>query len=291
MSMFVVMTGLLLTSAGCGVDTAGPGKAPGAVAGGPPAVAGPKTYPVPPPDTSLSIDEYLKAGMPAPDREWHSVDMETADRILTSLTTTDYAALPRFQSSRSGAMFDRITSRDNLVLFKTDALPNELRVPTFLAYYKSHNEIYKRYLSGYIQKKVTVNELIELSGSTLRGSALLAELVNQFSPPLDKNDPNFATRSQGLTQAKRGLAITVGGALTMVSDTQNSPPSDRKRLLAALDETFPVILPELLEASQTEIVTRLRTMSQSPDLQELQPELGALAEKAKALTERKKPTP
>src|SRR5438874_5370604 len=64
-------------------------------------------------DTSLSLEAYIAAGMPAYDRNWTAADMEKALKVLKNLAKVK-GRLPRYGSERSGQLFDRMASEDNL---------------------------------------------------------------------------------------------------------------------------------------------------------------------------------
>src|SRR6187401_2202300 len=84
-----------LAVCGCGRRTPAPPAEPAAQPIVPTATA--IAAPDPPSDESLTSEEYIRLGMPAPDREWSGQDMLTAEKVLASLAEQGNRRLPRYQ--------------------------------------------------------------------------------------------------------------------------------------------------------------------------------------------------
>jgi hypothetical protein len=220
--------------------------------------------------------EYIQLGLPAHDRLWSGDDMAKAAHVLSEVANQDAGQLPRHRSEHSGAVFSRITSTENLELFRNDTLPLDARMPQAATYLGSINKILKLYITGILKNSTSGSEIIELAGTELRMEVVILELVDEFLPTLDKNDPAYKIRMAGLEKMKRGLATTVAGTLQMLTETETYRTSERVRLLGYLKETLPDIVPRLTDDSRSEFMIRLETMSRSDDLKELQPALGEL---------------
>ncbi len=52
-------------------------------------------------DESLTLDEYIRLGLPAYDRLWSGDDMVKAEKVLTSVSQKGYRQLPRYKSRLS----------------------------------------------------------------------------------------------------------------------------------------------------------------------------------------------
>src|ERR1017187_6411407 len=85
---------------------AGPMPAPEALANG-------KTIATPE-DRSLTADEYLRLGVPVVDPAWTGGEMRTAAAVLKDVAKADPSHLPRYRSERSGVLFARMTSAQNI---------------------------------------------------------------------------------------------------------------------------------------------------------------------------------
>jgi len=221
--------------------------------------------------------------VPAADRAWAGADMARAALSLSKIVQSDATQLPRYKSSQSGAIFARLTAAENLELFRNTSLPIEQRLPDALKYMESCNSICKLYLAAFNQQAVGDSELIELLGSQLRLVKVMFELVGEFLPTIDKNDPSYQVRMNGLAQMKSGMAMVVAGSLETLTESHAFRTSERKRLVGYMEETFPAILPELTKESCAEALVRIREYATDPEMKDLQPELDQLLEAVEQL--------
>lgn len=217
-------------------------------------------------DESLTSGEYVGLGMPADDRDWSSADMVQAHKTLSSLPG-GHANLPRYQSDRSGAMFARLTTPQNLELFRNRSLPLEGRLPLALDFGDASTKTFKLYLSAFLSNKVRDSEMIELLGAELRLAVVNVELLGELLPTLDKDDPTYAVRMQGVEQMKRGLASFVMGALQTFDERQSYRQSELLRLADYVRDTFPTLVPFLPPGARTEAKATLKKMLADPAME------------------------
>lgn len=62
-----------------------------------------------PPDESLVIEEYVRLGIPEPQRPW---SLDEHDQALDTLGRLQRAQLPRYGSDRSGVLFERLLASE-----------------------------------------------------------------------------------------------------------------------------------------------------------------------------------
>lgn len=141
---------------------------------------------------------------------------------------------------------------------------------------QSSNQILVLYATAFADQKVADSELIEMIGSTLRLSATIVQLINEFLPTLDEKDPTYPTRMESLGNVRKNLATVVIANLKVLTESDLYRTSELKRLLGHMQDTYPVILPALPEASRAEALQRLRSLIEDPEMQHLQPELKSL---------------
>ena len=276
---FTALAMVTLVGSICSNSSSAPPGQPNAESGAP---ADPKALA----DESLTSEEYLRLGLPAQDREWSGNDMGKAEKILASLAQKGYRQLPRYKSERSGEIFARLTSPQNLNLFKNRTLPLDLRFPQALSYFQASNQVLNLYLTGFLKEDVRDSELVELMGAHFRSTVVLLELVDEFVPTIKKDDPNYQIRMQGLHKMKRGLASIVAGGLQTLTERESYRVNELVRLVGHMQETFPLIVPRLPPGSRTETLLRLEKMQEDPALKDLQPGLRELHSKVKASVEK-----
>lgn len=235
-----------------------------------------KAAPAPPADKSLSLNELLAAGLPAHDRNWTSNDVRTAAQVLTAIARKDATQLPRYESTRSGRAFERITADANLEIYRSKTLPLSQRLPAALETLNSLNQVLKLYLDAFNREKVGDSEIIELLGTQLRCTVVMLSLAEEFLPTLDSKDPTYPVRLEGLKKMKGGMAEVVFGTLVTLTESHAYRLSERRRLVGHMQSTFPKILPALLEDSRSEVLQRIRDYAKDARLQELRPDIEKL---------------
>jgi hypothetical protein len=227
-------------------------------------------------DLSLPLEEYQKLGVPAVDKAWTGAEMATAARVLKQLAATDERQLPRYQSKRSGALFARITSAKDLQPWSDRKVPLNERIGPAVRYMDATNQILLIYLLAFQKQKVRDTEVLELMAHIFRLSVTVQDRAEELMLTLDKNDPKYPVRIQGLTQMNQGLAMTVSGGLTTVTERQHHRTEELRRFTKVLQETLPRIVPRLLPEAQAETIKKLENMQRDRALQDLQPDLSEL---------------
>jgi hypothetical protein len=211
--------------------------------------------------------------------------MATAAAAVQTIAGTTPERLPRFNSAQSGAIFSRITSPENMDIYRNKTLPLEARFPDFILYGSSLSTITKTYLATALEHKTTSDELIELTGANLRATQLQLDIVKEFLPTMSKQDPSYEVRLAGLRQMQDGLASVAVGSTIMLADEEKEygpTPDGRSRLLAHCRESLPAIAQHLRPATQRELELRLAQIAQDPKLGKWSTELRRLHEDVRA---------
>lgn len=73
-------------------------------------------------DHSRSVAAYMELGMPDPGREWNMEDYKQAHNVLAKIKWEYPRELPRSDSERSGALFERMVSLSYLSFLRDTAL-------------------------------------------------------------------------------------------------------------------------------------------------------------------------
>jgi hypothetical protein len=234
------------------------------------------TAPDPPPDGSLAAEEYVKLGVPAFDRPWTGDDFAQAVKALTALAAKDAGQLPRHNSPRSGSVFARLISPDNLAACRDRSQPIKTRMGLANDYFPSFNAMMKLYLAAFVKGKVGDIDMIEVMGTSLRGSALVMELVDEFSLTLDKTDPKYKVRMDGLVLMKSGLATMIGGCLIMLTERDSYRTVSLRRLIELMRELLPAMIPHLTPDARDDVRYRLDALIKDPRMADLTPSLKQL---------------
>lgn len=230
----------------------------------------------PPKDESLYLDDYIVMGVPDEADTWSGIEMKQAKAALFRISLQESSHLPRYQSDKSGELFERLTADENLDMYRNLSLSIDQRIPDALDYLQSSSKILGLYLEAFDQHAVGGSEIVELRGASLRLSVIIMKLFNEFLPTIDKGDPTYLVRMNGLKKMRHGTALMVEDHLRVLAESQLYHTSDLKRMVGYLQSTLPEILPELSKADRSKILNRLRSLRDESKLQYLKTELGAL---------------
>jgi len=218
---------------------------------------------VPADDRSLTPDEYLKMGMPSPDRMWSPLDYGQASKVLKTLIDKDPCQLPRYESGRSGKMFDRIRSPENLAISQDQNLQVETRMSLTFSYLENLSPILQIYLTEAEHGKNFDAEIVEIMGLMLEISQKSQPLAAQFMASLPKDDPQLSVRQAGFEKMKAGTITTFTGAIDSVEEVHFYRAPARVRLCEYLQETLPQAMRNFPPSVQKELSIRLEKMSEN----------------------------
>ncbi len=232
----------------------------------------------PPDDKSLPLADYIAAGMPAYDRTWSGADMEKALKVLQEVAK-DRNLLPRYGSDRSGKLFDRIVSEDNLRLYQDPAIPFSTRFSMYAQYTEAINGITKMYVSVASTDANFAPDFAEIAGAGLRTIRTGLTLTDQKLATFDRSHPQYAAAMAAAERGKRGMATVVAGCFQMLEELPGSQSQTRKRLVAHLQATLPDIMPRLPPGSRAEFKLRLEKMVRAPSMKDIQPDLESLVKR------------
>jgi hypothetical protein len=237
-----------------------------------PAPEMPRERELPSEDTSLSLDAYIAAGMPAYNRTWTSSDMQKAYKVLKAVAK-DKRRLPRYGSDRSGKLFDRMTSEQNLASFEDPSVPLFQRFPTYLQFIEALRDIGDLYASVFVTDSAYVPEIAEFTGFNQRTVRAGLKLIDEQVKSFDKSDPLYAKRMEGLELIKRGMATMAAGCLQTLEELPSQQSQARKRLVGHLKASLPEIMPRLPPASRQEILVRIQELATRPSMNDVKADL------------------
>lgn len=172
------------------------------------------------PAEAWSMDDYVKAGVPALDHPWTVDDHEIASTVLLKETQGHRNRLPHKEGAKSGALFARIA--------EPPAAPVEGAPPdqTFILHarrFEAANEISKLYTVDAFQ---TANaEYAALTGVLLHEAAILMVAGPAFLATFPPDDPSRPAREEGLAKMRTGWGQMLLGAVAMCGDTRIPEPT------------------------------------------------------------------
>jgi hypothetical protein len=257
----------LLLMSGCGASTkpADPPKVttnPAAEKSAPEQESATVGVPV---DGSLTTEAYVKLGLPSPDRTWTSSELAKAAKVLAELSERDASQLPRAGSAKSGKVFSRITSEDNLKVLKSKLVPLPVRVGFALQFLQASGSLSKTYSAALAQDQVSGDESTEVLGQNLRVGVEISSLSKEVLASLDKEDKTFEVRPGALKQVKSALGPITQKMIAQAVESKKLTPEHREKALVYIDRYLPEILRTLPPEIRQEAVAKLKGLSEKPE--------------------------
>jgi hypothetical protein len=219
-----------------------------------------------PADQSLSIDEYLEKGVPSPDRVWSSQEYQEAREALAKIKEERKTALPRKGSGRSGAVFDRIISEENVRSPDGTVLSAQIRLANCGGILREGGGIFMLYLNPAGGKQEYGTECLALAGSMLRVFDATFRTMDEFMAQLPEDERNTPARQQSQRQMRSGLATSLVGMLTMLDERDQYGEDDLAGFAAQLARLVPPLWPRFEESTRKELTIRIRKKAEAhPD--------------------------
>ncbi len=163
----------------------------------------PKPHAGPSVDQSLSVSEYVDAGLPTPTDRWGVEEYAAAVRVLERLSQETAARLPRHLSEQSGSMFARLVATENLAHLRDTNRSVDERWDELSAFVPAVAPLQKIYASGDRYAREFVYEQIELRVLELETIAITSTIVQELASQFASTD--FSSPSRHTAALRRSL--------------------------------------------------------------------------------------
>jgi hypothetical protein len=177
-------------------------------------------------DQSLTVDEYVKRGVPDPGREWSINDFRETHRILGSMKWERPYQLPVKDSKRSGALFERMLSLENMSFLHDSTLSfseKAERISAFINVCDYWADVYSNpVIDRYYQR-----EQIDIQIFTLNVTESMLNLATEI---YQSDDPTAAALKYGYKTIKKDYLYCLANELKTQSRTSQFRQEDLNRL-------------------------------------------------------------
>ncbi len=195
-----------------------------------------------PADSSLSIEQYVAKGVPALDQAWTAQDYQRACNALLTLAKEDATRLPRMRSERSGALFQRLVSKEVLRPYEDPGLDLPTRLTGFTTLGGSVPGLLMTY-QGLLGKGHHIErESLELMVMQARVIASMEPAMVAFQAEAHRRRvPDKVLRPQ-FDQLATGARGVAQGALMIIAARDVYSRSDRSWYIDELRLLLPSLL-------------------------------------------------
>jgi hypothetical protein len=206
-------------------------------------------------DHSLKPDDYIKLGMPDNKKNWTNDDYVAANITLSSLKMNDPLSLPRKNSRKSGEVFERLVSTENLN-FIYDTVFSLRAKAYFIQYYpRFQTEIEQMYTIDYKGKPYYSEELIDLHIFGLH----IQDKMLELGWIIDKSeDPDTEGLKGGMQSVQYNYMKLIPRLLDVLLESDTYPSDGLERLSFAITESLSQNMGWMNSQNKDSIVTALK---------------------------------
>jgi hypothetical protein len=139
-------------------------------------------------DHSLTLLEYKELGMPDYNNVWNMEDYSNAFYVLNTLKYQNQKALPSRDSEKSGVLFSRMISLDNLSFLQDETLPLYVKADMIKWFVNNLMELKVAYTTIGMNRQYYVRELNDIDITRMRVAQRMLDLGNEINVSEDPSD-------------------------------------------------------------------------------------------------------
>ncbi len=139
-------------------------------------------------DHSLTLAEYQELGMPDYSKVWNMEDYSNAFYVLNTLKYQNLKALPSRDSEKSGVLFSRMISIDNLSFLQDETLPLYAKADMIKWFVNSLMELKVAYTNIGMNRQYYVRELNDIDITRMRVAQRMLDLGKKINESEDPSD-------------------------------------------------------------------------------------------------------
>ena len=139
-------------------------------------------------DYSLTLEEYQERGMPDHSKVWGMQDYSNAFYVLNTLKYENAKALPVRESEKSGELFSRMISIDNLSFLQDESLPLHAKADRIKWFVNTLMELKVAYTTIGTEKQYYVRELMDIDIFRVSVAHKMLDLGKQINESTDPSD-------------------------------------------------------------------------------------------------------
>jgi len=186
-------------------------------------------------DYSLTLEEYKEMGIPDPKKVWDIAEVGIAIDVFSGMKWDKPYNLPRKGSKKSGVLFDRMISLENMQFLHNDTVnlrDKALLSLQFLQIFEKWKDVYTHPMW---KRQYYNRELVDININEVRVTETMVELTKKV---MASNDPSVAMLQQGVPQVKMNYISSLINALNLQSYTSQFLEKDLELLSDSLSATI-----------------------------------------------------
>jgi hypothetical protein len=210
-------------------------------------------------DLSMTPQQYMGQGMPAYNRSWTEQDFQKAQNVINSLKIKDFYSLPRNSSRRSGEVFRRITSKENLSFLEDTTLSLQAKAYRILSIGNMTGQMGTLYFDKLKTKQYYSEELTEIYIAHLYIRGKMLELAEKIENSTSQEDILMRSGRNGIVSSYVLLITFLAGEQ---EKTRAFAVRDQKRLSKELLNSIEENIQYLDSGNKQKIITVIKAANE-----------------------------
>ena len=201
-------------------------------------------------DLSLTVKEYQMKGMPDIDTVWSEQNYIKAHITLGNIRLSNFFSLPRKNSKKSGLVFSRIISKENLSFLDDPAKSLSDKAFQIQSLSNFLNELSRMYTDNLRSGQYYYKELTDIYSFELFVRKKMLELADKIMN--SRKDEDIRMQS-GRTAIINGYTSLISSLLREQAKSKAFPPGEMKRLSTEVSRSLAENLQYIDSAGRVEI--------------------------------------
>ena len=170
-------------------------------------------------------------GVPDPNKIWGSEEISAAINVFSGVKWDKPYILPRKGSQKSGILFDRMISLENMQFLHDDTLKLHEKAYASLRFLEIFEEWKDVYTHPMWKKQYYNRELVDININEVRVTEIMVELTVDV---MASDDPSAMMLQSGVPQVKMNYVSSVVNAMNLQSYTSQFLPKDLELMADSL---------------------------------------------------------
>ena len=186
-------------------------------------------------DYSLSLKEYRDMGIPDPGKVWNSDEIGIAIDVFSGIKWSKPYILPRKGSEKSGLLFDRMISLENMTFLQNDTLQLQDKAYLSLQFLQIFEKWKDVYTHPMWKRQYYHRELVEININEVRLTEIMVELTKDV---MASKDPVVMMLQAGVPQIKLNYVSSLVNALNLQSHSSQFLKKDLELIADSLSSSI-----------------------------------------------------
>lgn len=186
-------------------------------------------------DYSLMLEQYREMDIPDPNIAWDMDDIQIAQNSLSGIKWDKPFSLPRKDSKKSGILFDRMVTLENMAFLQNDTLMLHEKGYMSLEFLQMLKKWEELYTNPVWERQYYQRELVDININQVRVTHIMVDLTKKI---MVSDDPNDIVLQEGVPKIKLKYVASLINALHRQNNTSGFLKADIERMADSLSTSI-----------------------------------------------------